>query len=119
VAVGARVFVTGSLSGTYAQFTLCAAELVHDLPDTISFAQGAALNVPYRTAYRALFQRVRVRPGQWVLVHGATGSVGLAAVQLALAAGFRVIGSAGTQEGAQLLRDQGVAHSASFGVFCV
>ncbi len=112
VAVGDRVFATATASGAYAQFALCAAEHVHALPAGVTSAQGASLNVAYRTAYRALFQKTHPQPGQWVLVHGATGGVGLAAVQLGLAAGFRVIGSAGTAEGAALLRAQGVEHGA-------
>ena len=51
------MYVCGSISGTYAEYALCNANSVHPLPDRISFSQGAAINVPYYTAYRALFQR--------------------------------------------------------------
>ena len=67
-----------------------------DCRSATSFGQGAALGVPYATAYRALFQRADARPGETVLVHGATGGVGIAAVELAHARGLRVIGSGGT-----------------------
>ena len=84
---------------------------VQRLPDRATFAQGAAMGVPYGTAWRALFLKVKARPGETVLVHGASGSVGTAAVQIARAHGMRVIGTAGTAEGLRLVREQG-AHEA-------
>ncbi len=104
---GERVYVSGSLSGTYAEYALCRRDQVHPLPDDLSYAQGAALGIPYATAYRALFQRARALPGEIVLVHGASGGVGLAAVQLALAAGLRVVGTAGSDAGRDLIAAQG------------
>jgi NADPH2:quinone reductase len=104
---GQRVYVAGSLTGTYAEFAVCRADQVHPLPDRLSFAQGAALGVPYATAYRALFHKAHAQRGESVLVHGASGGVGIAAVQIAVAAGLRVIGTAGTERGRQLVRDQG------------
>jgi NADPH2:quinone reductase len=86
---------------------LCEEHQAHTLPLELSFAQGAAVGVPYGTAYRALFLRARAVPGETVLVHGATGGVGLAATQLARAAGMRVIGTGGTEEGRQLVLEQG------------
>ena len=104
---GERVYVTGSLSGTYAEYALCREEDVRPLPDALSYAQGAALGTPYTTAYRALFQRARATAGERVLVHGASGGVGLAVVQLALAAGLEVTGTAGSQAGSELVAAQG------------
>lgn len=104
---GERVYVTGSLSGTYAEYALCREEDVRPLPDALSYAQGAALGTPYTTAYRALFQRARATAGERVLVHGASGGVGLAVVQLALAAGLEVMGTAGSQAGSELVAAQG------------
>jgi NADPH2:quinone reductase len=106
---GQRAYVAGSLSGTYAEQAVCDAAQVHALPNEISFEQGAALGVPYATAHFALFTRGKVQPGENVLVHGASGGVGLAAVQFAKAAGLRVIGTAGTDEGRTLIREQGAA----------
>lgn len=108
VRVGQRVYLTWALSGSYADSALCAEAHVYPLPDKTSFAQGAALGVPYGTAYRALFQRARAVPAETLLVHGASGGVGLAAVQWARAAGLRVIGTAGSEAGLQLVRQQGV-----------
>src|SRR5256886_16649128 len=102
-----RVYTAGSISGTYAEFVLCKTEQVHRLPANVSFAQGAAMGTPYATAYRGLFQRADARPGETVLVHGATGGVGTAAVQLARARGLGVCGTAGSDEGRKLARQQG------------
>ncbi len=107
---GDRVYTSGSISGTYAELILCEASQAHRLPENISFAQGAALGVPYATAYRALFDRGEAKPGETVLVHGATGGVGLAAVQLARAAGITVIGSGGSERGRKLALEQGAHH---------
>jgi NADPH2:quinone reductase len=107
VEVGARVYISGTISGAYAEQALCEEHQVHPLPEKISFAQGAAINIPYATAYRALFQRANSRPEEIVLIHGATGGVGVAAVQLALAAGMKVIGTGGTERGRNLVIEQG------------
>src|SRR5438067_5299556 len=112
IAAGDRVYIAGygnkpSGAGTYAERAVCAALQIYRLPSRVSFAQGAALGVPYGTAYRALFQRAAARPGETVLVHGATGGVGVAAVQLAHAHGLRVIGTGGTDRGLTLAREQG------------
>jgi NADPH2:quinone reductase len=104
---GDRVYAAGSISGTYAEYALCHAAQVHPLPPNVSFAQGAAVGTPYATAYRGLFQRAQAKPGETVLVHGASGGVGTAAVQLARARGLRVLGTAGTDRGRELVREQG------------
>jgi NADPH:quinone reductase len=104
---GDRVYTAGSVTGTYAEFALCKKEQVHPLPAIISFAQGAAMGTPYATAYRGLLQRADAKPGETVLVHGASGGVGTAAVQLARARGLRVFGTAGSDDGINLTRQQG------------
>jgi NADPH:quinone reductase len=105
--VGQRVYVAWSLSGTYAEQVLCTEFQTHPLPDSVSFSQGAAIGVPYGAAFRALFQRAHALPGETLLVHGASGGVGIAAVQLARNAGLRVIGTAGSEAGKQLVMAQG------------
>jgi NADPH2:quinone reductase len=111
VKVGDRVYTSGTASGfydgAYAERVLCDAWQVHPLPPQVSFSQGAAMNVPYATAYRALFIKARAQKGETVLVHGASGGVGIAAVQLACAQGLSVIGTAGTERGLALAREQG------------
>ncbi|HWS55596.1 MAG TPA: NADPH:quinone reductase [Pyrinomonadaceae bacterium] len=110
VAAGDRVYTAGSLSGTYAELSVCAEAQVHGLADRVTFEQGAGVNTPYATAYRALFQKARAVPGETVFVHGASGGVGTAAVQLARAAGLKVIGTGGTEEGRRLAAEQGAHH---------
>src|SRR5271154_7328714 len=104
---GDRVYLAGTITGSYAEKTVCTEAQVHQLPQKISFTQGAGIYIPYATAYRALFQIGQARPAEIVFVHGASGGVGTAAVQLARAAGLTVIGTAGSDRGAQLIRDLG------------
>jgi len=99
VRVGQRVYVAGSLTGTYAEATLCRDSQVHPLPDNLSFEQGAAIGVPYATAYRALFHRAAIKPGESILIHGASGCVGTALLQLVKSLGGVVVGTAGTAIG--------------------
>lgn len=106
--VGQRVYFSRNLGGSSAEFTVCATTHTYPLADALSFEEGACLGVPYTTAHRALFGRAHAKAGDKVLVHGATGAVGIATVQLALAAGMDVVASAGTAAGAELLRQQGV-----------
>ncbi len=110
LSVGDRVYLAGSLSGTYAELALCSEAQVHLLGDKASFAQGAAVFVPYATAYQALFHCGKGRAGETLFVHGASGGVGIASVQLAVAAGMTVIGTASTEQGRQLVADQGAKH---------
>src|SRR5206468_11838203 len=109
---GDRVYIAGFGSaaagaGTYAELAVCSPSQLYRLPARTSYAQGAALGVPYATAYRALFHRAAARPAESVLVHGATGGVGLAVVELAHAHGMRVIGSGGTDAGLTVVREHG------------
>jgi NADPH2:quinone reductase len=110
VKAGERVYVGGTASGAYAELSLCAPTQVHPLPDSVTFAQGAAVNVPYATAYHALFNRGHGQAGETLLVHGASGGVGIGAVQLARARGLTVIGTAGTDRGRRLVLEQGAHH---------
>lgn len=111
--VGDRVYTSDTVTGAYAQFTICDANAVHLLPQRLSFSQGAAVNIPYATAYRALFQRAHARAGETVLIHGASGGVGVAATQIARAAGLIVLGTAGTDAGRKLVTEQGAHHVVS------
>jgi NADPH:quinone reductase len=112
---GDRVYISGTAvgkaHGAYAQYAVCHVEQVHRLPDRISFTQGAGLFVPYVTAWRALFGRAATRAGDRVLIHGASGGVGVAATQLAVAIGATVIGTAGSEDGLAVVRAQGARHA--------
>src|SRR4029077_15940237 len=94
----------------YAEQAVCEQGQVHPLPANASYAQGAAMNVPYATAYHALFNRARGEAGETVLVHGASGGVGIGAVQMARARGLTVIGTAGTEKGRRMVLEQGAHH---------
>ncbi len=107
---GDRVYTDSMAGGAYAQLLCCDARRVHRLPARATFAQGAAMGVPYGTAHYALFHRGRARAGESVLIHGASGGVGTAAIQLARSAGLTVIGTGGTDKGRQLVRKQGAHH---------
>ncbi|HYR43091.1 MAG TPA: NADPH:quinone reductase [Terriglobia bacterium] len=107
---GDRVYTNGTITGACAELALCEESRVHPLPSKVSFAQGAALGVPYGTAYRALFQRGHAKPGEILLVHGASGGVGVACVQFARALGMTVIGTAGSDKGRALVAAQGAQH---------
>lgn len=107
---GDRVYTTGSSSGTYAEQALCSEAQLQSLPENVSFEQGAAMGVPYGTAYRGLFVRAEAKPAETILVHGASGGVGTATVQLARAAGITIIGTAGSEEGMKLVKEQGAHH---------
>lgn len=109
VQVGDRVYGGWPITGTYAPVALYEEAWVYPLPEWLSFEQGAGVFVPYSTAHRALFEKGQAQAGDTVLIHGATGSVGLAAVQLAVRAGLRVIGTGGTEAGRALVQAQGAA----------
>lgn len=104
---GDRVYAAGSRTGTYAEYCICTPDQIFPLPDRLSFAQGASLGVPYFTAARALFDRGAAAEGMKVLIHGATGGVGTACLQLAVGKGLTLLGTAGSQEGRRLVEDAG------------
>merc|ERR1712111_149740 len=96
---GTKVFVTGFNSGSYAQYVVSDYHYVFPLHGRLTFAQGAAIGVPYFTVYKALIMGACTKPGENVLIHGASGAVGTAAVQIARSLGAIVVGTAGTKDG--------------------
>ncbi|XP_069718284.1 quinone oxidoreductase-like [Phaenicophaeus curvirostris] len=104
---GDRVFTIGTISGGYADYAVAAANKVFPLSDKLDFKQGAAVAIPYFTAYRALFQKGHAKAGESVLVHGASGGVGIATCQIARACGLKVLGTAGTEEGMNIVLRNG------------
>lgn len=105
-----RVYSSGTMTGAYAEKVLCRRSQVHRLPGGVPFAKGAALGVPYTAAYRALFQRARAKPADILLIHGADGTVGVAAMQLARARGIVIIATVGSEQGRELAARQGARH---------
>jgi NADPH:quinone reductase len=104
---GDRVYTAKTVTGAYAQYALALEEQVHPLPARISFRQGAGVWVPYGTAYHALFHSAKAHASESMLVHGASGGVGTAAVQMARALGLTVFGTAGTSKGLDLASREG------------
>jgi NADPH2:quinone reductase len=104
---GDRVYVAKTMTGAYAEYALTQQSQVHPLPSKITHSQGAGIWVPYGTAYHALYQATRARAGETLLIHGASGGVGIAAVQIARAMGLTVFGTAGTEKGLELVRREG------------
>lgn len=105
-----RVYTGRTVSGSYAEYTLALEEEVHLLPAKVDFKQGAGIWVPYGTAYHALFHQAKAHASETVLVHGASGGVGIAAVQIGRSIGLRVLGTAGTPRGLEIAKREG-AHA--------
>src|SRR6202162_5112464 len=106
-----RVYTARSLSGAYAEYTLAQEDQVQPLPDNIEFAQGAGIWVPYATAYHALYHSAQAHASGTGLIHGASGGVGTAALQLARAMGLNIFGTAGTEPGLELIKREGASHA--------
>src|SRR3974390_2351043 len=104
---GDRVYTTQTLSGAYAEFALALEHQVHPLPAKISFSQGAGVWVPYGTVYHALHHSAKAHASETVLVHGASGGVGIAAVQIARSMGLMILGTAGTPTGLEIAKREG------------
>jgi len=107
--VGDRV-VSQIEYGTYAEKCAVPEVNCHVMPDAMSYADGAAMGLTYLTAHFALVERGACRPGETVLVNGAAGGVGLAAVQIAKALGATVVASVGSEAKAALVRLSGADH---------
>lgn len=90
--------VGGAKTGGFAEYAVMDPRALKPKPERLSFAQAAAYGAAYLTAYVALVRRARVSPGEWVLVHGAAGGVGLACVDLAKALGCKVIAASASDE---------------------
>lgn len=104
---GDRVYTARTLTGAYAEYALALEEQVHPLPAKIDFKQGAGIWVPYGTAYHALYHSAEALASETVLVHGASGGVGIAALQIARAMGMKVLGTAGTPKGLEIATREG------------
>lgn len=104
---GDRVYSSGTISGAYAEYSICSQSQIFSLPEQINFKQGAAIGVPAAAAWRALSVRGRGGKGDKLLIHGASGSVGLIAVQLGVAWGLEVHGTASTEDGLQKISKAG------------
>ena len=115
VKAGDHVYTAVTVTGAYAEYALATESQVHLLPANITFAQGAGLWVPYGTAYTALRHHADARAGETVLIHGASGGVGLAAIQFAKAMGLTVFGTASAQHGLDRIKKEGGKHAFDHG----
>jgi len=106
--VGDRVTCCLPRDGGYAEYVTCTESHTLRLPDRLTYSQGAAIYVAYFTAYRALITKAKAKKGETVLIHGASGAVGIAAIQLAKYLGLTITGTAGSEEGIQLIKSIGV-----------
>lgn len=104
---GDRAYMAKTISGAYAEYAIALESQVHPLPEKVSFDQGAGVWVPYATAYHGLHHSAQARASETVLVHGASGGVGIAGIQLARALGLTVFGTASTQKGRDLAQREG------------
>jgi NADPH2:quinone reductase len=101
-----QAVVGGSRLGGFAEYAVMTKDSVRPKPTGLSFAQASAYGVAYLTAYVALVRRAQLQPGEWVLVHGAAGGVGLAAVDLAKAIGAKVIATSASDDKLAVVRDE-------------
>jgi len=104
---GDRVYLAKNLTGSYADYALALESQVYRLPEKISFAQCAGVFIPYGTAYHAIVHEAKTRASKTVLVHGASGGVGIAAIQILRAMGCTIFGTAGTPKGLSLIEREG------------
>src|SRR5215470_1000614 len=111
VKTGDRVYVAKNITGTYAEYALALESQVFPLPDNVSFSQGAGVFIPYGTAYHAIHQEAKARSSETILIHGASGGVGIACIQIAHAMGLTVFGTAGTAKGLELIKREGADHA--------
>ena len=112
---GDRVYTAKTVTGAYAEYALALESQVHPLAAKISFAEGAGVWVPYGTAYHALLHSAKAHASETVLIHGASGGVGIASVQMARAIGLTVFGTAGTQKGLDLAKREGALQTFNHG----
>lgn len=111
VKTGDRVYVAKNITGTYAEYALALESQVFPLPENVSFSQGAGVFIPYGTAYHAIHQEAKARASETILIHGASGGVGIACIQIAHAMGLTVFGTAGTGKGLELIKREGADHA--------
>src|SRR5262249_43913515 len=107
---GDRVYTARTRTGAYAEYELPLEEQVHPLAANIDFKPAAGTWVPYGTAYHALYHSAEAHASETALVHGASGGVGIAALQIGRAMGLKVLGTAGTTKSLEIAKREG-AHA--------
>jgi NADPH2:quinone reductase len=98
--------VGGAKTGGFSEYALAPAAGLRAKPARLSFAEASSYNAAYLTAYVGLVRRARAQPGEWVLVHGAAGGVGLACVDLARRLGCRVIAASASDDKLKVIAEE-------------
>ena len=111
--VGDRVMSRHGL-GACAELGNAKAALCDKIPDAMSLEHAGVFRGAYSTAYHALLQRGRLQAGEWVLVHGAAGGIGIAAIQVAKLFGAKVIATASTEEKRAVCLEEGADHAIDY-----
>ncbi|HYM31028.1 MAG TPA: NADPH:quinone oxidoreductase family protein [Candidatus Cybelea sp.] len=109
VKVGDRVMASTGTGG-FAEEVVAPGQSVYRIPDSMDFASAAAFPITYGTTYHALIDRGHLKAGEWLLVHGAGGGVGLTAVEVGKLLGARVIATAGSDEKLAVAKKYGADH---------
>ena len=111
--VGDRVMsVTGH--GAFAEQICVESNKVTKIPDEMDFETAAGISLTYGTSSYALFQRAQIKENDFVLIHGATGGVGISALEISKAMGAKVIATAGTEEKLKIAKDYGADHCINY-----
>jgi len=100
--------------GAFAELGNCKAEECDLIPSALNLEQAAVFRNVYHTAYHALLQRGRLKSGEWVLIHGAAGGIGLPAIQIAKLRGAHVIATASTDEKRSVCLEEGADHAIDY-----
>jgi NADPH2:quinone reductase len=100
--------------GAFAELGNCRAEDCDPIPATMRLEEAAVFRNVYHTAYHALLQRGRLKAGEWVLIHGAAGGIGLPAIQIAKLYGARVIATASTEEKRAICLEEGADYAIDY-----
>ena len=101
-------------AGAFAELANAIEDACSAVPDGMGVEEAAVFPGAYATAYYALLQRGRMKPGEWVLIHGAAGGIGIAAIQIAKLFGAKVIATAATEEKRRVCLDQGADHAIDY-----
>ena len=101
-------------SGAFAELANCREDTCDPVPAGMSIEEAAVFRGGFTTAYYALLQRGRMKPGEWVLIHGAAGGIGIAAIQVAKLFGAKVIATAATEEKRRVCLEQGADHAIDY-----
>jgi NADPH2:quinone reductase len=113
VQIGTRVMGFASIGG-FAEEVICESRNLIPIPDEVDFTRAAAFTMTYSTSYHALKDRAQIKPGETLLVLGAAGGVGLAAIELAKIMGAHVIAAASTEEKLEICRQHGADETINY-----